>query len=168
MGKPRRYGFFQGKFSAAVLGGWSSTPEKVGKHFLRCGINVGKLGSLGPGWMLSFQDSHCQPWEFLEWSQFRSFSGIHQKIPTFLRKGICRSFMPRPRPQGYQGHRNTETPSASRSHGGRGVSSEAGAVSCENMISLTQMKFKECRIIYVQKKNQDQEEAVFNRCGYFF
>ena len=39
---------------------------------------------------------------------------------------------------------------------------------CENMISLTQMKFVECHIFYVQKQNQDQEEAVFNRCGCFF
>ena len=39
---------------------------------------------------------------------------------------------------------------------------------CENMISLTQMKFVECHIFYVQKQNQDQEEAVFNRCGHFF
>lgn len=108
MGKPRRYGFFQGKFSATVLGSWSSTPKRWASTFSVAEKNAGETRRrLGPGWMLSFQDSHCQPW----------ISGIRKSQPLkrnlWFNMRCCRSFMLRP--QGYQGHPNTETPSASRS-----------------------------------------------------
>ena len=145
-------------------------PEKVGKPFSPLRKTRRRLG---PGWMLSFQDSHCQPWEFLEWSQEASSfqASIRKSRPSFEKASVIQHEMlsilhaeapriPRTRTQ----HRNTERvekPMVAEVFPARLVLWAAKTWS-----HWPRWNLWECHLFYVQ--NQDQEEAVFNRCGHFF